>query len=119
MAGLVRQHLLHLRLGGSQPRACLAEPLDALFEQLQRLVQVELLRFEPPHDVVEAVELLCEAQGLAGRGGACHRDSPARAATSPSVTRSGNRSPDEHGTTRVSPPPWSSRARAWPRSRIY
>src|SRR6266480_6727571 len=68
MAGLVGQHLLHLRLGGGQPRACLAEPLDALFEQLQRLVQVELLPFEPPHDLLEAVELLCEAQGLAGRG---------------------------------------------------
>src|SRR2546425_5753300 len=100
MAGLVRQHLLHLRLGGGQPRPCLAEPLDALFEQLQRLVQVELLRFEPPHDLLEAVELLCEAQGLAGRRGACHHDSPARAATSPSGTPSRDRSPDENCTTR-------------------
>src|SRR3989441_7618716 len=102
MAGLVRQHLLHLRLGGGQPRASLAEPLDALFEQLQRLVQVELLPFEPPHDLLEAVELLREAQGLAGRGGACHHDSPARAATSPSVTRSRNRRPDERSEEHTS-----------------
>src|SRR5207253_3263845 len=100
MAGLVRPHLVHLRLGGGQPRACLAEPLGALFDPLPRFVQVELLRFEPPHDLLEAVELLCEAPGLAGRGGACHHDSPARAATSPSVTRSRNRSPDENCTTR-------------------
>src|SRR3989449_10418844 len=112
MAGWVREPLLPLRLGGGQPRACPAEPLDPLFEQLQRLVQVELLRFEPPHDLLEAVELLREAQGLAGRGGACHHDSPARAATSPSVTRSRNRSPEADCTTRLRTRPRSSRARA-------
>src|SRR5713101_7073559 len=113
MAGLIRQHLLDLRLGSGQPRARLLEPLDALFEQLQGLVQVELLRLKPPHDLLEAVELLCEALGLARRGGgACHHDSPARAATSPSVTRSRNRNPDENCSTRFSTRPCSSRASA-------
>src|SRR2546421_10744688 len=109
MAGLVRQHLLHLRLGGGEPRACLAESLDALFEQLQRFVEVELLRFEPAHDLLEAVELLREGQGIAG---ACHHALSARAATSPSVTRRRKRSPDGNWPTRFSTPPCSSRASA-------
>src|SRR2546422_11031614 len=92
------------------PRSTLF-PYTTLFRS-QRLVQVELLRSEPPHDLLEAVELLREAQGLAGRGGACHHASPARAATSPSVTRSRNRSPEENCTTRFRTRACSSRASA-------
>src|SRR5260370_9669889 len=109
MAGLVRQHLLDLRLGSGQPRARLLEPLDALFEQLQGLVQVELLRLEPPHDLLEAAGLLCEALGLARRGGACHHDSPAPAPTSPSVTRTPHPTPPPNCPPRLTTPPPSSR----------
>src|SRR5204862_4214733 len=116
IAGLVREHLLHLRLGGGESLARLAQPLDALFEQLQRLVEIELLRFPPAHALFEAVELLCEAQRLAGTG---HHASPARAATSPSVTRSRKRSPDGNCATRFSTRPCSSRASAYPRSRTF
>src|SRR5919108_2685817 len=106
---LIGQHLLHLRLGGREALACLAQPLHALLEQLQRGVEVELLALEPAYDLFQPLELLGEVQGVAG---ACHQASVTRAPTVPSVTRRRNGKAGVNCATRLSTRPCSSRASA-------
>src|SRR6266478_9649523 len=70
------------------------QPLDAFFEQLQRLVQIEIFRFEPAHDGLEALELLTELWHQPLR--------PSRAAATPCPTAVARRASG------------SCRARPWP-----
>src|SRR5689334_2709875 len=98
---MVGEHLFHLRLRGGEPVARVSQPLHALLEQLQRVIEVEILRLEPANDLLEPLELAGEGQRL---GRARHYDSvpsrTARAATSPSVTRRRKASPAGNWATR-------------------
>ena len=102
---MVAQDLFDLGLGRAEPLARLAQPLHALLEQLQRLVEVEVLPLEPPHDLLQPLQLARKARL------ARHQDFATRAATSPSVTRSRKASPGENWATRFSTWPSGSRAR--------
>src|ERR671923_1644586 len=59
---LIGQDLLHLRLGGREALARLAQPLHTLLEQLERGVEVQLLALEPAHNLFQPLELLGEVQ---------------------------------------------------------
>src|SRR5207248_10148503 len=108
LAGVLAQDLLDLRLGHRVTLARLAQPVHPLFEQLERLVQIQVFRLESPHDLLEPLELAREA-GLLGR----HDSSPvARAATSPSLTRSRKARPGGNWAIRLSTCPSASRASA-------
>src|SRR5213593_2049376 len=114
MAGVIGEYVLDLGLGGREPLACLAQPLDTFLKQLQRFVEIEVLGLEPPHDLLQALELAGEARLL---GGGAHEPAPpTRAPTSPSTTRSRNPSPGVSWATRLSTCPSESRATAYPRS---
>src|SRR4029077_2324599 len=95
--------------------ARLAQTLDPLLEQLEGGVEVELLSLEPTYDFFEPLELLGEVEGLAGTR---HQESVTRAPTVPSVTRRRNGNAGVNCATRFSTRPCSSRASAYPRSRM-
>src|SRR5207302_3750143 len=115
IARLIGEDLLDLGLGGGEALPRLPHALDSFLEQLEGGVQVELLALEPAHDFLEPLELLGKVEGLAG---ARHQDSVTRAATVPSVTRSRNGSAGVNCAARFSTRPCSSRANAYPRSRM-
>src|ERR1043166_4796569 len=62
IARLIGEDLLHLRLGGGEALARLAQPLDPLFEQLECGVEIDVLALEPAHDLLEPLELLREVE---------------------------------------------------------
>src|SRR6266705_1779616 len=88
IARLIGEDLLHLRLGGGEALARLAQPLDPFLEPL---------------------ELLREVEGVAG---ARHQASVTRAPTVPSVTRRRNGNAGVNCATRFNTRPCSSRAKA-------
>src|SRR5207244_13241287 len=101
VTGLIREDLLHLRFGGREPVARLAQPLDPFLEQLQGVVEIELLALEAAHDLLEPLELPGEARVVGGGG--WHHDFPTRAATSRSVTRSRTVRPAVGWAARLTP----------------
>src|SRR5205823_2628305 len=78
LAGVLAQNLLDLRLGHRETLARLAQPLHPFFEQLERLVEIQVFGLEPPHDLLEPLQLAREA-GLLGR----HDSSPVGRAAPP------------------------------------
>src|SRR6201997_3759131 len=115
IARLVGEDLFDLCLGGGETLTRLPQALHALLEQLEGLVESELLPPEPAHDFLQPLELLGEVEGLAG---ARHQESVTRAPMVPSVTRRRNGKAGVNCATRFSTRPCSSRASAYPRSRI-
>src|SRR5918996_3623642 len=102
---VVGQDSLDGGLGGREPRPRSPETFDPFLEQPQRLVEVEILRFQAPEDLLQALQLGRKARGLAHR-------SVTRAPTSPSVTRKRNASPGASCSTRRRTCPSASRATA-------
>src|SRR5437763_16262680 len=82
IARLIGEDLLHLCLGGGEALARLPQTLDPLLEQLEGGVQVQLLTLQPAHDLLQPLQLLGEAEGVAG---ARHQASVPRAPPVPSV----------------------------------
>src|SRR5688572_23340716 len=62
VARMVGEHLFDLRLRDSESLARLAQPLDALLEELEGLVELQVLGLEPSDDLLEPLELPGEAQ---------------------------------------------------------
>src|SRR5712691_744224 len=86
--------LFDLELGAGELFPCRPQALDTFLEQAQRLIEVQVLRLELPHDLFQPRELRREVLLLA------HQRRSTRAGTSPSERRSRNARPGESCSTR-------------------
>src|SRR5206468_2312317 len=110
------RELLHARFRLGQRARRVAQAGDALLEERERFGEVERLPLQPVDDRLEAREALLDRRHRSlPRAG---RTAVVVASTSPSRSRSTNRSPGEKAVTPPRAPPSTPRAAAYPRSSV-